>query len=225
MSKNSAGKRKTNRWRPWRNVLYALLAISLFQYVTSGEVSWPSAVASKLGGTLREFANRPGASWREAAHKLEEIGAAREGQPVPDFGLTGRVVRVADGDTISVLDSNNTQHKVRLHGIDTPERNQPYGKKAWNALSAKVAGKNVGVVVLGKDSYGRTDGTVYLGNTNINRAMVAEGHAWWYRYYAREEHLLEAAEADARASNLGLWAETNPVAPWDWRRQQKYARP
>lgn len=88
-----------------------------------------------------------------------------------------------------------------------------------------VDGKAVGVVVLGKDSYGRTDGIVYLGETNINLAMVTAGHAWWYRYYAPDEHLLEAAEAAARRERLGLWATPDPIPPWDWRRQQKYGKP
>ncbi len=213
------------RWRPWRNLLVALVAVSLFQYASQGEVTWPATAVKRVGDTLREYANRPGASWREAADKLEELGAAREGQPVPAFGITGRVVRVADGDTISVLDSNNTQYKIRLHGIDTPERDQRYGKKAWDALSTMVAGRSVGVVVLGKDSYGRTDGTVYQGERNINLAMVAAGHAWWYRYYAPDEHPLQAAEEKARSEKLGLWAEPNPIPPWDWRRQQKYGKP
>jgi len=224
-SDSGAGKHKTNRLRPWRNVLYALVAISLYQYFSDGSISWPAEVIDQVGGTLGEYANRPGASWREAADKIEELGAAREGRPIPAFGLTGRVVRVADGDTLSVLDKNNTQYKVRLHGIDTPERNQRYGKSAWNALSAMVSGKTVGVVVLGKDSYGRTDGTIYLDGTNINLAMVAAGHAWWYRYYAPDDRPLQAAESAAREKKLGLWAQPDPMPPWDWRRQQKYAKP
>ncbi|MBP6683540.1 MAG: thermonuclease family protein [Halioglobus sp.] len=209
-------------WRPWRNLLLALVGVSLFQYTTSGEVSWPTTVAEKIGSMLRPHASGLQA---RATHKLEEMGAAREGQPTPAFGITGRVVRVADGDTVSVLDGSNTQHKIRLQGIDAPERSQPYGKKSRDALSGMVSGRNVGVVVLGKDSYGRSNGTVYLGERNINLAMVAAGHAWWYRYYAPDNHLLEAAEGKARAAKLGLWAEPNPVPPWDWRRQQKYSKP
>ena len=212
-------------WRPWRNLVLALVGVSLFQYVTSGAVTWPAAVVEQIGSTLRQYSNRPQASWREAAEKLEETGAAREGRPIPAFGITGRVVRVADGDTVSVLDGSNTQHKIRLHGIDTPERNQRHGKKSWDALSDMVSGRNVGVVVLGRDSYGRSNGTVYLGERNINLAMVAAGHAWWYRYYAPDDRLLEAAEGKARAAKLGLWAEPDPMPPWDWRRQQKYSKP
>ncbi len=223
--KPSSSRRKDKRWHPWRNLLIALLAVSAFQYVNDGAVSWPALVTARIGDTLRDYAGRPEASWREAADKLEDLGAQREGNPVPAFGLTGRVVRVADGDTLSLLDKNNTQHKIRLHGIDTPERDQPYGKAAWKALSTMVAGKTVGVVVLGKDSYGRTDGTVYLDERNINLAMVAGGHAWWYRYYAKDDRLLAVTEQQAREQKRGLWAQPDPIPPWDWRRQQRYSKP
>lgn len=209
----------------WRNLLLTLVALSLFQYFNDGTVSWPKSIVDKVSGTLRDYADRPQASWREATDKLEDLGAQREGSPPPDFGLTGRVVRVADGDTLSILDRNNTQHKIRLHGIDTPEREQRYGRAAWDALEAMVDGKTVSVVVLGEDQYGRTDGTVYLGDRNINLAMVAGGHAWWYRYYAPHNRLLAATEEKARKERLGLWAQPDPVPPWDWRREQRYSKP
>lgn len=224
--KGSHSSRKARRRRTWRNILIALAAVSLYQYSETGDITWPQDLFAKVSSTVSNYATRPGASWREATDKLEEMGAAREGQPIPGFGITGRVVRVADGDTISVLDTTNTQHKIRLHGIDTPEREQRYGKKAREALSQLVAGKSVGVVVLGKDQYGRTDGTVYLGERNINLTMVADGHAWWYRYYAPDERQLQAAEARAREERLGLWGKVpDPVPPWDWRRQQRYGKP
>jgi len=207
-----------------RNILIALLALSLFQLATKGKVTWPGAAVEKLGGSLREYANRPDAAWRRAAARIEELGAAREGQPVPEFGLVGRVVRVADGDTLTILDRNNNQHKIRLHGIDSPERDQAYGKAAGKALSGLVAGETVGIVVLGKDRYGRTDGTVYLDEKNVNLAMIESGYAWWYRYYAPEEHLLEASEKQARTAQRGLWSDPDPTPPWDWRRQQRYSR-
>lgn len=221
---NKSSKRTASRWLPWRNLLIAVLAVSLYQYASTGQVSWPATVLDRITGTLGDYAGRPDASWRKATDKIEEMGAAREGQPTPEFGLTGRVVRVADGDTISILDKNNTQYKIRLHGIDTPERDQAYGKAAWHALSDLVAGRTVGIVVLGKDTYGRTDGTVYLDDANINLAMVAGGHAWWYRYYAPDNRLLEVTEQQARDAGKGLWANPDPMPPWDWRRQQRYSR-
>jgi endonuclease YncB( thermonuclease family) len=139
----------------------------------------------------------------------------------PHVDLAGRVVRVADGDTVTVLDRRNTQHKVRLYGIDSPERDQPYGKAAKNALQRLIDNRPVEVVVVAKDSYGRTVGTLYRDGVNLNEAMVAAGYAWWYQHFAPNERRLEEAEQRARAQRIGLWSEPRPVAPWDWRRRQR----
>ena len=133
-------------------------------------------------------------------------------------GLSG-FQYINHGDTLSVLDAANAQHKIRLYGIDTPERDQPHGKIAWSALSELVAGRSVGIVEVETDSYGRTVGTVYLGDQNVNLAMVEQGHAWWYRRHAQYERPLEAAEKQARREGLGLWADSNPIPPWEWRRR------
>lgn len=202
-------------------MLLLLLGFSLFQYVNTGTVSWPMTLYHKVRAELADYAARPEAGWRQATDSLEKIGAAREGEPIPDFQLTGRVVRVTDGDTVSVLDASNAQHKVRLYGIDTPERDQPYGSAAARALTQLVDEKSVGVVVVATDSYGREVGTLYRDGININVAMVAGGHAWWYRRYALHEHKLEVSEQQARDQALGLWATPHPVPPWDWRRGRR----
>ena len=206
---------------PVRNILILLVGLSIFQYAMQGQVSWPMDVLRQITGSVGDYTTRPDAGWKQATEALENMGAARQGQPTPDFDLTGRVVRVADGDTVSVLDSSNKQHKVRLFGIDTPERDQAHGKAAKKALSGLVAGKTVGVVRVETDTYGRTVGTLYLQDTNINVAMVHNGHAWWYRHYAPHNRLLEASEQQARNVKLGLWAAPNPVPPWDWRRGRR----
>ncbi|CAA0123690.1 Thermonuclease [Halioglobus japonicus] len=218
---SSRKARPNKRFRQLRKVLIVLALFSLVQYLSTGTVRWPVALYQKVTATLSEYASRPEAGWRRAAKSLEEIGAAREGESVTDFDLTGRVVRVADGDTVSILDSSNTQHKVRLYGIDTPERDQPYGKAAKKVLIQLIDDQPVGVVIVETDSYGRLVGTLYQNNRNINVAMVASGYAWWYQYYAPYEHALQTAEQQARAQRLGLWAEPNPVAPWDWRRNKR----
>ena len=127
---------------------------------------------------------------------------------------------VADGDTITILDSRNNQHKIRFHGIDTPERGQPYGNAAREALSDMVAGKTVGIVVVDTDRYGRTVGRVYVDGRDVNLAMVEQGFAWWYRRFAPNDRALEAAERSAREGKLGLWREPDPIPPWDWRRSR-----
>jgi len=204
-----------------RVAVLLLVGLSLYQYAADGAITWPNHALRTVQGMLADFAGRPEASWRQAADALGKIGAAREGEPAPEFDLTGRVVRIADGDTVSVLDAANNQHKVRLYGIDTPEQNQPYGNAAKIALRDLVSQKAVGVVVVTTDSYGRVVGTVYHEGVNINHAMVANGYAWWYEHFAPYERKLAALEQQARERRIGLWADPQPVAPWDWRRGQR----
>jgi micrococcal nuclease len=111
----------------------------------------------------------------------------------PTTTLTGKVVGIADGDTLTLL-VDKTQTKVRLEGIDTPERAQPFGRKAGQALAKKVFGKVVQVDDLGKDRYGRTLGIVRLGTRDVNLELVREGWAWWYRKYAPKNKEPAAAE-------------------------------
>jgi micrococcal nuclease len=137
--------------------------------------------------------------------------------------LTGKVVGIADGDTLTLLVAK-TQVRVRLDGIDTPERGQPFGKKAGQALAKKVFGKIVQVDDFGKDRYGRTLGIVRLDTRNINLELVREGWAWWYRKYAPKNKELAAAETAARTAKRGLWADAKPVPPWDWRQSERDKR-
>lgn len=190
------------RRRQLRNVLVLLVGISLAQYLTTGAVRWPATLYQTLSAALAS------------------AGAKAE----PQVELSGRVVRVADGDTVTVLDRHNTQHKVRLFGIDTPERNQPYGRAAKNALVQLIDNRPVEVVIVTQDSYGRTVGMLYRDGINLNEAMVAAGYAWWYQHFAPHERRLQEAEQRAREQRLGLWADPRPVPPWDWRRAQRQAR-
>jgi micrococcal nuclease len=134
--------------------------------------------------------------------------------------LTGKVVSIADGDTLTLL-VDKTQIRVRLEGIDTPERAQPFGRKAGQALAKKVFGKVVQVDDLGKDRYGRTLGIVRLDKRNVNLELVREGWAWWYRKHAPKNRELATAEAAARKAKRGLWADTKPIPPWDWRQSER----
>jgi endonuclease YncB( thermonuclease family) len=136
------------------------------------------------------------------------------------YGLTGKVISIADGDTLTVLTANKQQIKVRLSGIDTPEKAQAYGTKAKQALSTKVYGKVVEVKDHGKDRYGRTIGDIYLGKRWINLEMVQEGWAWHYKAYSKDERIAQA-EQKARTARKGLWAEANPTPPWDFRSAQR----
>jgi endonuclease YncB( thermonuclease family) len=218
--KRSVAWRRTRLQRRLWTLAALLVALSAYQYSETGRISWPFDTYDWVTRTAGDYAGREDAGWRRAADKFNEIGARREGG-AGEFDIEGRVVRVADGDTVSVLDSRNRQHKVRLFGIDTPERDQPHGSASRRALAKLVDNRHVGVVTVETDSYGRTVGVLYRGDTNINLAMVRAGDAWWYRYYAPHERQLEQAEREARDERAGLWAGDRPVPPWEWRRGER----
>ena len=145
--------------------------------------------------------------------------------------LTGRVVRVTDGDTIVVLDSGNAQHKIRLTGIDAPERGQAYGTKSKEHLSDSVAGKFVVVEYDKYDRYERILGKVLLSGEDMNLEQIRAGLAWHYKKYQGDQTISDRvkysdAELDARRHERGLWGDPAPMAPWDYRqakREQKKA--
>ena len=132
----------------------------------------------------------------------------------PLFALSGKVVSIHDGDTITVLQGKR-QIKVRLFGIDAPELKQPYGKKSKQFLVNLIAGKVVEVEENGKDRYKRTIGTIYLNGKDINAQMVANGYAWVYRKFSKK---YTPQESKAKSQKLGLWRDKEPTPPWEWRR-------
>src|SRR5689334_3036099 len=138
--------------------------------------------------------------------------------------LTGRVVGIADGNTLTVLEDARRQTKVRLAEIDTPESGQPYGSRARQALSDLAFGKSVRVVVQDTDRYGRTVGRVYVGPLDVNAEMVRQGAAWVYRRYSHDASLLQL-EQEAREARRGLWAlpEAQRMPPWEWRAAERGA--
>lgn len=140
--------------------------------------------------------------------------------------LEGRVVKVSDGDTITVLDSSKNQHKVRRAGIDAPEKKQDFGNAAQKALAGKVAGQTVCVSWHKKDKYGRLVGNILINNQSANLQMIQEGFAWHYKKYSGEQTTDEQtvfaqAETSARLEVIGLWSQPYPVAPWNWRKGLK----
>jgi micrococcal nuclease len=130
----------------------------------------------------------------------------------------GRVVGVADGDTISVMHAGRAE-RVRLHGIDAPEKGQPFSNRAKQFVSKLVFSKEVVIRASGLDRYGRTIGEVFLlDGRNLNDQIVRAGLAWWFRRYAPNDRELEKLEAQAREARRGLWSDRGPMPPWEWRR-------
>lgn len=140
----------------------------------------------------------------------------------PNIHFTGRVVGVSDGDTIKIL-RDRTEVRVRLEGVDCPESSQPHGKRAKQFTSDFCFGKIVGVQEKEKDRYGRTVGEVFLPDgSSLNRELVRNGYAWWYKAYSKDTSL-GTLEAEARAARRGLWADKNPMPPWEFRKTKRDA--
>jgi micrococcal nuclease len=136
------------------------------------------------------------------------------------FGLEGKVVGVHDGDTITVLDSQKQQHKIRLAQIDAPELSQEWGKNSKKALSDLVFSRQVTVTIDSVDQYGREVGEVFLDNQDICKEQVKTGNAWVYERYAHDKSLAKA-QSMAKQSKTGLWSTGNATPPWDWRKKSK----
>ena len=134
--------------------------------------------------------------------------------------LEGNVVKIADGDTLTLLTSTNEQVKIRLAGIDTPEKKQPFGNKAKQALANLAFQKQALVEVETKDRYGRTVGVVFVDGLNVNAELVKQGMAWVYRKYTDDKRLY-TLESEAKQAKRGLWLDENPIPPWEWRRGRR----
>ncbi|TVO53066.1 thermonuclease family protein [Denitromonas halophila] len=142
--------------------------------------------------------------------------------------LHGRIVGVADGDTVTLLDANNVQHKIRLQGIDAPEKNQPYGSASKRRLSDLVFGRTVGAACSKTDRYRRLICRIDVNGVDVNLAMITAGMAWHYKAYEMEQTSTERtayvlAEEQARLARTGLWLDHSPTPPWGFRKAKREA--
>ena len=140
--------------------------------------------------------------------------------------LEGRVVGVADGDTITVLDADHVPHKIRLSGIDVPETAQAFGNRSKESLSDLVFAKAVTVETKKKDRNGRDVGKVLVNGVDANLEQVQRGFAWHYKAYEREQSandrkLYDLAESEAKAVKRGLWRDAEPLPPWEFRKTKR----
>ena len=140
--------------------------------------------------------------------------------------ISARVTRIADGDSFTCI-SDGQEIRVRMFGIDSPEREQPGYDDARDALRQAIDGKTVELRVVDVDQYDRQVARVILPaagereEVDVNRQQIAQGRAWWYRTYAPEEADLAEAEESAKAASRGIWEEANPLPPWEFRRRQR----
>ncbi len=166
---------------------------------------------------------RPNTPWQE--QKKEK---ARENRSVAKKGdeINARVVGISDGDSIVVLVNGNQRERVRLATIDAPENHQAFGKPSKQSLSDLIYNKDIRIVTVNKDKYGRIVGEVFIGDTNVNLEQIRRGYAWHYKAHARQQTKekrkdYETAENEARLKKLGIWNDTNPTPPWDYRNKKK----
>ncbi len=133
-------------------------------------------------------------------------------------------MRIEDGDTIEVLHSLRAE-RIRLHGVDAPEKSQAFGSRARQFTAGMVFGLIVTVRAKGRDRYGRTVAEIALPDGRIlNRELVANGFAWHYKRYSSYLDLARL-EATARAQKRGLWVDAHPIAPWEFRRSEPQKKP
>jgi endonuclease YncB( thermonuclease family) len=146
-------------------------------------------------------------SWRSLV--VAAFWALFTGASAASWVVEGRVVGISDGDTITILDREKVQHKIRLHGIDAPEKGQAFGDRSKENLSRLVFDKTIEAHCHKKDRYSREVCKVMRGSTDVNLEQLRAGMAWWYREYAKEQSPQEraryaATEDDARARRIGL---------------------
>lgn len=132
--------------------------------------------------------------------------------------ITGRCIRVSDGDTVTIQLPNGTKERIRLRGIDAPESGQDFGRVSKRELTKLISRKEVRVETDGRDRYDRIIGKIYLGQLFVNEEMVRLGVAWYYPKYTPNEPELLAAQDEAKAARRGLWVQRSPLPPWEWRK-------
>ena len=140
--------------------------------------------------------------------------------------FTGKVIVLSDGDTVTVLDLQNQQHKVRLAGIDAPEKRQPYGNKAKQTLASMIFARQVDVDWEKIDRYGRLIGKIKIDSIDVGLEMIRLGMAWHYKAYENEQSIADRlayseAENKARKDRIGLWRDMSPLAPWEYRHNRR----
>lgn len=135
--------------------------------------------------------------------------------------IIGRVIKIVDGDTYHLLTGNYEQVKVRMAGIDAPEKSQPYFRKAKDFLGRLCFNKIVKIKIIDKDRNGRIIAESYLEDgTSLSHEMVKNGYAWHFKKYSSDKTLARL-EQQAQINKVGLWADAHPVAPWEHRAQRK----
>jgi len=149
---------------------------------------------------------------------LFNIPEAHQQSPLNTPNQNGKVVKIIDGDTFDILTKEKKTLRVRMNGIDCPERKQDFYQSAKNALSGYIFNKEVKLSITGYDRNKRAIAMVYHNGDNINLAMIRSGFAWHFKKYSTDTSFAKA-EQQARLARKGLWSMDHPVAPWEFRKK------
>lgn len=133
---------------------------------------------------------------------------------------SGTVVKIVDGDTFDLLTAGKKTVRVRMYGIDCPERKQDFYQAAKNALAGYIFQKNVLIKITGHDRNGRRIAMVFCNKQNINLAMIKNGFAWHFSKYSADINFAQA-EKQARRAKAGLWKKPGAIAPWEFRKRKQ----
>lgn len=198
----------------------------LFKFKTMRAVGVIGAIAilvvfvsqSKIANDFKELNPFKDANFSQYLQAFKDLNVSGFNLGEKNATLNAKVVRVIDGDTIEVLDSENNKIRVRLFGIDAPEKKQSFGNKARGFLASLISGKEVQIFIMGEDRFKRNLGVIMSEGKDINKEMVKNGYAWAYSKYSKD-YILD--QADAHAFKLGLWSEENPQSPAEFRKQKK----
>jgi endonuclease YncB( thermonuclease family) len=203
--------------KPRALVLLAGLVLGVAVHAHPGSVGADGCHQDSAQGTRHCHPERR----HKRAGALPKFSAEHPPRPGDEGVFFGPVVRVADGDTLRVK-VQGVAMDFRLSQIDAPEKNQPYGDRARAELLRLVSGRQLVLVPIDTDRYGRTVADVWAGNRNVNRELVKSGHAWFYDEFSQDAALYEL-EQQARSAKRGLWAlpPAQRIEPWRWRREQR----
>jgi endonuclease YncB( thermonuclease family) len=170
------------------------------------------------------FSNCEPVEYAEKQEPAEKESKQKPKTEPADDSTIARVVGISDGDSIVVLVDGNVRKRVRLATIDAPENHQAFGRPSKRSLSDLIYNKEIRIVEVDRDQYGRIVGEVFIDDTNVNLEQLRRGFAWHYKAHARQQKReqrkkYEIAENEARSNQIGLWKDKNPTPPWDYRKK------
>ena len=196
-----------------------IAAVMIFGMFSKGGKSSEKSVGKAKNVKISQNNGKKSSKTRKSKEKKEVEPEILDGY---------QVLKVSDGDTINIQKVENGKFvgeilRIRMYGMDAPEKTRDYGSESRQALEKLVTGKNLSVEVKNKDRYGRTVAIIYADGKNVNEEMVKTGNAWWYQEYAKKDAQFEEYQENAKQKKLGLFSRKGYTEPWNYRKEKKAA--